>query len=467
MPPLSIVTTIYNREQYLSAAIESILTQTDADFELLLWDDGSTDASVEIAQHYAAQDKRIQVIAAPHQGRAPALKAAVAATTGRYVGLVDSDDLLAATALAETKAVLDQQPAVGLVYTDYMVIDEQSQVTAYGERCRVPYSKDRLLLEFMLFHFRLMRRSVYDKVGGFNETFQCCQDYELCLRLSEVTEIQHLAKPLYYYRYHQDSISGQQRVAQIHWSQQAIEQTLIRRGMADDYGLEVQIYARFGLFRKPGNTTEPNHKDESHTSAFSHAVAHTKLPDCINPKDFTNWALAPEALEWLAHFIQTQTIWSVIELGSGLSTILFAALQRDGLLERSLSLEHDANWYSHTIAQLKQKDLLDYAQVQLCPLRQVALHQELVKWYDITAIVPFTADLILVDGPPSHSDPLARQPAPHLLQPFIRSGTWIVLDDCQRQAEQETVTRWLKELPHLKLIETVAIDTGLALLRFD
>jgi hypothetical protein len=91
-PLVSLVITVYNREQYLSDAIESILTQTYTDFELLIWDDGSTDDSVEIAQHYATQDKRIRVIAAPHQGRAPALKAAMAEATGTYVGWVDSDD---------------------------------------------------------------------------------------------------------------------------------------------------------------------------------------------------------------------------------------------------------------------------------------------------------------------------------------------------------------------------------------
>jgi glycosyltransferase involved in cell wall biosynthesis len=59
--PISIVITTYNRERYLSAAIESILAQTRCDFELLIWDDGSTDRSVEIANAYAKSDRRIRV----------------------------------------------------------------------------------------------------------------------------------------------------------------------------------------------------------------------------------------------------------------------------------------------------------------------------------------------------------------------------------------------------------------------
>lgn len=249
-PLVSLVITVYNRERYLSDAIESILTQTYSDFELLIWDDGSTDDSVKIAQHYAMQDKRIRLIAAPHQGRAPVLKAALAEVTGAYVGWVDSDDLLAQTALAETVSVLAQHPQVGLVYTNYLVIDENSTVLREGLRSRIPYSPERMLTDFITFHFRLMRRSIYEQVGGINEEFACCQDYELCLRLSEVTEVLHLQKPLYYYRRHRQSISGQQQIEQTLWSKKAVEQALQRRGMAEDYELEIEVFTRCRLLPK-------------------------------------------------------------------------------------------------------------------------------------------------------------------------------------------------------------------------
>jgi len=69
IPLVSIIITVYNRENYLGAAIESILNQTFPDFELLIWDDGSTDKSVPIANSYAQKDKRVRVVAAPHTGR--------------------------------------------------------------------------------------------------------------------------------------------------------------------------------------------------------------------------------------------------------------------------------------------------------------------------------------------------------------------------------------------------------------
>jgi glycosyltransferase involved in cell wall biosynthesis len=247
---LSVVMTVYNRRQYLAKAIESVLAQTRKDFELLIWDDGSIDGSIEIAKHYAERDQRIKVITAEHRGQGRALKAAIAATTGDYVGQVDSDDFLALNALKETAAVLDQNPTVGLVYTDYLVIDEKGVVKGYGSRCQIPYSKERLLVDFMIFHFRLMRRSVYDQSGGINEVFESIEDYELCLRLSEITEIQHLNQPLYYYRTHRHNLSIQKQIEQIYLAQQAINQALERRGLSAQFESDVQIVGKFSLRKR-------------------------------------------------------------------------------------------------------------------------------------------------------------------------------------------------------------------------
>jgi GT2 family glycosyltransferase len=99
----------------------------------------------------------------------------------------------------------------------------------------------------MVFHFRLLRRSVYDQVGGFDPKFVCAQDYDVCLKLSEVTEIMHLEKPLYYYRVHPEGISGRQRIEQIYWSHQAVQDALKRQGLTETYDLRVHIDAQFSL----------------------------------------------------------------------------------------------------------------------------------------------------------------------------------------------------------------------------
>ncbi|MEQ9670177.1 CHAT domain-containing protein [Coleofasciculus sp. G2-EDA-02] len=254
---ISLVITTYNRERYLGAAIDSILAQTWGDFELIVWDDGSTDGSVTIAQDYAKRDQRVRVIAAEHLGRVVSLQRAIAKTTGSYIGWVDSDDFLAPTALAETAAILDTQPDVGMVYTDYLDIHKNGKVISYGQRCRVPYSKQRLLTNFMTFHFRLIRRSVFDRVGGIDLQAEYAEDYDLCLRLSETTEIAHISQPLYYYRSNPDSLSYQNRVQQISHCHAAMRRALQRRGLSDRWEVDLHtkrtgatIQARFALKRK-------------------------------------------------------------------------------------------------------------------------------------------------------------------------------------------------------------------------
>jgi glycosyltransferase involved in cell wall biosynthesis len=181
------------------------------------------------------------VISAPHQGRSKALQAAHALATGDYVGWVDSDDLLAPTALAETAAILDAQPGVGMVYTDYWVIDEQGKNHGLGNRCQIPYSFDTLLLTLITFHFRLIRRTVFEQAEGIDMSFACTIDYDLCLRLSEITQTHQLKQPPYFYRTHAQSISRQQQLEQIHCAKRAIDRALKRRGLGDRYELELTI----------------------------------------------------------------------------------------------------------------------------------------------------------------------------------------------------------------------------------
>ncbi|MBW4510873.1 MAG: CHAT domain-containing protein [Scytonematopsis contorta HA4267-MV1] len=276
---VSIIIPNYNRQHFLEAAIASVLAQTWQDFELIIWDDGSSDNSMKIAEKYAQKDKRVRVIAATHQGIAEAPKAAIAQSRGTYVGILDNDDLLAPTALAETVAILNYHPEIGLVYTDYLNINESGEILKYGNLCRIPYSPERLLIDFMTFHFRLIRRSVYDQVGGINPIFDCAYDYDLCLRLSEVTQVRHIHKPLYFYRNHSHNVSKLKKDKQILHSQQVIAQALQRRGLAEQWQISVELpEERFILSRRKDAKT----KKISTSSRFRIPVA-TKLSLVLLP----------------------------------------------------------------------------------------------------------------------------------------------------------------------------------------
>ncbi|HZG41163.1 MAG TPA: glycosyltransferase, partial [Nodosilinea sp.] len=232
--------TTYNRERYVGAAIASVLAQTYPHFELVVWDDGSMDNTVAIARSYADRDRRVKVVAAPHQGRVASLNAAMDQTHGTYLGLVDSDDLLAPTALADTAAVLDAQPKVEWLYTDHLLIDPEGQPLGYDPRRHIPYSPLGLLVDFMTFHFRLMRRSLFDRVGGFVGSPDYAEDYDLCLRLAEISAPYHLQKTLYFYRHHGGNISQRYADRQLNDAQQAVERAIQRRGLADQLTLTVE-----------------------------------------------------------------------------------------------------------------------------------------------------------------------------------------------------------------------------------
>ena len=251
-PSISLLIVNYNRERYLSAAIESVLAQTRSDFELLIRDDGSTDSSLNIAYGYARKDKRLRILEGKHQGVAAARKAAISHATGKYLGWVDSDDYLAPSALAETAAILDANPGIGMVYTDHLYVDEEDNIKGLGQSCLIPYSKERLMLDFMTFHFRLIRRSVFEEVGGINTSCPYAYDYDLCLRISEVTTIEHLQKPLYYYRDHEAAISHQKRDAQVRDSYQAMTDALKRRGLANYFEIRMNWEnQKVAFLRKP------------------------------------------------------------------------------------------------------------------------------------------------------------------------------------------------------------------------
>lgn len=236
---------VYNRDRYLAGAIDSVLRQTFQDWELHIVDDCSSDKSLAIAVDYADRDSRIKVYSQrPNRGAGCALRSALAQCNTKYLGWLDSDDELAPTALHTMVNHLNAYPEVGMAYSQYSTMNADGQCTGLGRRCNIPYSPDRLLVDFMVFHLRVIRSEAYHSVGGINPQLRAAIDYDFCLRASEVMKIQCVPEILYRYREHPDSISMRDRGVQIEYSRQAIEQALVRRGMAETHRLEVKTMFR-------------------------------------------------------------------------------------------------------------------------------------------------------------------------------------------------------------------------------
>ncbi|MBL8746539.1 MAG: glycosyltransferase [Phycisphaerae bacterium] len=249
-PRVSLITTIFNREAFLEAAVRSVRTQTFADFEHILYDDGSTDGSLALAQRLAKEDARVRVVAGERRGVVGALKRAHEHARAPLIGWLDSDDLLVNTALEETVAALAGDPTAGLVFTDHVLIDARGRVLPERARAVKPFAPERLLTELVSFQFRLFRREVFDACGGIDDSFTAAPDYDFCLRASEVARFVHLPRPLYCYRQHPGAISSSRRIEQIENSRRAVERALVRRGLDRRFRLQVDISAVFSILER-------------------------------------------------------------------------------------------------------------------------------------------------------------------------------------------------------------------------
>ncbi|MEM1275340.1 MAG: glycosyltransferase [Pseudomonadota bacterium] len=247
MPRSSLIMTVFNREDLVGEAIESALAQSDPDFELIIWDDGSTDGTLQIARRYASSDDRIRVFSDKNQGRVGALISAIEQSQSPFFGILDSDDRLHEEALAKTLPVIERDPDTGIVYTDFQNISMTGADLGPGWNRDAPYNPEKLIVEQVVFHFRLFNREIYDEVGGFDPAFLSAEDYDLVLRISEVSDIVKVPEILYDYRVHEASLSWQGDVEQIRWSQRAAEAALTRRGMSDKLRILVRIHASFQL----------------------------------------------------------------------------------------------------------------------------------------------------------------------------------------------------------------------------
>ena len=137
-----------------------------------------------------------------------------------------------------------------MVYTQYKTADAAGRAHGLGSRCKIPYSPERLLVDFMTFHFRLVRRGVFDQAGGFDPAFDRAEDYDLCLRISEITEVRRIERPLYYYRVHRGGESVEYQVEQINHAKRAVLNAVERRGLHRTHELSVYLESRFVLSRR-------------------------------------------------------------------------------------------------------------------------------------------------------------------------------------------------------------------------
>ena len=258
-PVVSVIMLSYNTANYIKDAVASVLEQSFPDFELLVLDDGSTDHTEEVMAQF--HDSRIRYIRSDQNRGIPFMRnRGLELARGKYLAILDSDDLAPPYRLKEQVEYMDQNLQTGVVAGDYF---------SFGARsfyCQTYKGNENIQYRFL---FRcpipnpaaMVRRSVVDRYGiRYDTSFQVCTDYKFWIELLGRTEFANLGgKPyLFYRRDHKESITTETKKAdKIQLRDQAVNQ--IRRCFFERMGLELSeedywLFTRFYSYRQQSVT---------------------------------------------------------------------------------------------------------------------------------------------------------------------------------------------------------------------
>jgi len=210
-PLVSVIMPAYNAAAHIAEAIESVLIQNYRNLELIVVDDGSIDNTKDIVTGF--KDDRIKYFYKGNSGPSGTRNLAISKAGGQYIIPLDADDMMTPDSIARHLIEFENHPDVDLVYCDVLLIDDKSNPIRIMKK---PEYQDRRHLIRDLFRaghpvlpFRLgIRRSVFDKIGFYDEDFLVGEDYDMMRRFVKAgLKAHHLNEPLHLRRMHTDSLS--------------------------------------------------------------------------------------------------------------------------------------------------------------------------------------------------------------------------------------------------------------------
>ncbi len=208
-PKISIITATFNTNpKLLRAAITSVSNQTYPNWELCIADGKSNDEVKNVLEEYAKKDSRIKIVFLDkNKGIAGNMNEALNIASGEFTGFLDHDDELHPSALYEIVKLLNTNRELDFIYTD------EDKISIKGKRFsphfKTDWSPDLLRSSNYICHFAVIRKTIIDSIGGFSPEYEGSQDYDIFLRISEITDrIAHIPKVLYHWRVHKTSVAG-------------------------------------------------------------------------------------------------------------------------------------------------------------------------------------------------------------------------------------------------------------------
>ena len=201
MPLISVIMPVYNGEKTIRETIESVFNQTFPDWELIVINDGSQDATLEILN--SIQDPRLRVFSYPNAGQATSRNRGISQACGEYISFIDADDLWTPDKLEAQLQVLQANPQAAVAYSWTKCIDEVGQVSRRGSHISVTGDvyKNLLVVNFLENGSNpLIRRQALNEVGSFDESLTPAEDWDLWLRLAARYHFEVVSSPQILYR---------------------------------------------------------------------------------------------------------------------------------------------------------------------------------------------------------------------------------------------------------------------------
>jgi glycosyltransferase involved in cell wall biosynthesis len=233
-PRASVILPVHNAERYLRQAVDSVLTQTFPDFEVILLDDGSTDASLRILKQYERQDARCRVISRENRGLIATLNEGLALARGEIVLRMDADDVCRPDRFALQIDYLDRHLNCVAVGGVILLTDAEGMpiVEMFKRVTHDDIDSAMLLGEAAIAHpTAAIRRTALEKVAGYDSTVPHAEDLDLFLRLAEVGQLANLPEVVLEYRQHLASVGYRFSQTQAESVRRAVERAHVRRGV--------------------------------------------------------------------------------------------------------------------------------------------------------------------------------------------------------------------------------------------
>jgi len=286
---ISVVIPVYNRKLLITHAMDSVVAQSYRPLELLIVDDGSTDRTVEAVQSWVDVHPNsdlfiTKLICQERLGGNAARNRGIEASSGDFIAFLDSDDLWLTNKLKK-QVVLFDDPQVGGVYCGVQHMDLASgNITAsYNRRYPVGWILDQILVRDVTAQTSafILRKKVFQKVGGFDLTLQARQDWDMWIRLASEYKIQAVPELLVQYGEHAGSRTASDPTQEI----RAFE--MIRKKYASllrQQSPKVQQAAKASYYKRMGRVYY-HHKISTGKSLRFYLIALITLPG-----DFDTWA---------------------------------------------------------------------------------------------------------------------------------------------------------------------------------